>query len=92
MFAAGWTVEDVLDLTWEQVWFVAECVLRHKAEQINTVAEPVLSALGARRGKRSRADRGARGSKAEAEAAPASPEEKDARLLRAIGAAGFPVR
>lgn len=90
MFSSGWTVEDVLDLTWEQVWFVAECVLRHKAEQINTVAEPVLSALGARRGKRSRADRGARGAKADP--APVTPEEKDARLLRAIGAAGFPVR
>lgn len=90
MFSSGWTVEDVLDLTWEQVWFVAECVLRHKAEQINTVAEPVLSALGARRGKRPRADRGARGTKPDA--APVSPEEKDARLLRAIGAAGFPVR
>ena len=90
MFAAGWTVDDVLELTWEQVWFVAECVLRHKAEQINTVAEPVLSALGARKGKRAakgRGDAARRGG-----APPSSPEEKDAALLRAIGSAGFEVR
>jgi hypothetical protein len=91
LFASGWTVDDVLDLTWEQVWFVAECVLRHKAQQINTVAEPVLSALGARKGKRAQAGR-ERVSEARGSTEAASPEERDARLLRAIGAAGFEVR
>ncbi len=81
----------MLDLTWEQVWFVAECVLRHKAQQINTVAEPVLSALGARKGKRARAGR-ERAQAARGSTEAASPEERDARLLRAIGAAGFEVR
>ena len=74
----------MLELTWEQVWFVAECVLRHKAEQINLVAEPVLTALGGRKRKRS-----STGSKRDE--APSSPEGRDAALLRAIGAAGLTV-
>lgn len=46
LFAAGWTVDDVLDLSWQQIALVVSCVLSFKIEQANVVSEAVSAALG----------------------------------------------
>ncbi len=83
IFAAGWTVADVLDLTWEQIGLVGECVAIYRSESISMVATPLLGALGGVVGsspKKKRRD------------SPSDPREKDAALLASIGSAGFPIR
>ena len=85
IFAAGWTVADVLDLTWEQIRLVGECVAHYRSESISMVAGPVLAALG---GKPIPKRKQKRRQSAEA----VSPEEKDAALLASIGSAGFQIR
>lgn len=46
LFVGGWTLDDVLDLTWEQLEVVSTCVAEYRALQLNTVVELVAGALG----------------------------------------------
>lgn len=46
LFAIGWTLDDCLDLTWDQVMFCASSVMRHKAEFYGMIMESVGGALG----------------------------------------------
>lgn len=61
MFASGWTLADVLDLTWEQVNVVGRCVVSYKSEQANMILTAVSTALGGKvkppKGKAARAER-----------------------------------
>ena len=41
MFASGWTLEEVLDLSWEQLATVVGCMMSYKAEVANLVMEAV---------------------------------------------------
>lgn len=89
IFAAGWTVDDVLGLTWDQIGLVGECVATYRSESISMVAEPVLAALGSPEAK-GRIDKRARRADA-ARRADVSPEKRDAALVASLRAAGFPV-
>jgi hypothetical protein len=46
LFASGWTLDDVLGLTWGQLHVVSRCVVAYKAEQANLVMGAISSALG----------------------------------------------
>ena len=46
MFCAGWTLDDLLALSWEQLQVVSTCVVEYRALQLNTVMEVVAGALG----------------------------------------------
>lgn len=46
LFASGWTLDDVLGLTWGQLQVVSRCVVSYKAEQANLVLGAISSALG----------------------------------------------
>jgi len=46
LFVSGWTVDDLLDLTWDQVQLVAGCVVEYRSMQLNTIMEIVTSAIG----------------------------------------------
>lgn len=46
LFASGWTLDDVLGLTWGQLHVVSRCVVAYKAEQANLVLGAISSALG----------------------------------------------
>jgi hypothetical protein len=92
LLSAGWTFDDILDLTWEQAALAAECVMSHKVFLLNMVSEPVMAALGtkfkkgrvsnrARRGQRDAARRGRE----------TNPEAADAKTMLGIAAAGFGV-
>lgn len=89
IFAAGWTVDDLLDLSWDQIALVGECIASYRTESISMVAEPVLAAFGS---KSARASTARRAAEAERRSRPTrSPEERDAALLASLRSAGFPV-
>jgi len=46
LFVGGWTLDDVLGLTWDQLEVVSTCVAEYRALQLNTVVELVAGALG----------------------------------------------
>lgn len=46
LFCAGWTLDDLLDLTWDQIQVVSACVVEYRAFQMNTILEVVSSAMG----------------------------------------------
>jgi len=46
LFASGWTLDDVLGLTWQQLHVVSQCVVSYKAEQANLIMQVVTGALG----------------------------------------------
>ena len=46
LFGSGWTLDDVLGLTWQQLHVVSQCVVQYKAEQANLVLGAISSALG----------------------------------------------
>lgn len=46
LFSSGWTLDDVLGLTWQQLQVVSQCVVAYKAEQANLVMGAISSALG----------------------------------------------
>ena len=83
LFAAGWTVDDVLDLTWDQLMCAVTCTVQYKTEQINMFMEIASTALG---GKSKKAKKKSRKSSTLEQK-----QEKEAALLRGIGAAGLPI-
>ncbi len=54
LFASGWTLEEVLDLSWEQLATVVGCMMAYKAEVANLVMEAVSGSLGGKVSKRSK--------------------------------------
>ena len=46
LFSAGWTVDDVLDLSWDQIGVVASCTASYRAFQLNLISEIAGSIFG----------------------------------------------
>lgn len=46
LLAIGWTLDDVLDLTWPQIIFCAKAVMGHKADFYGMIMESVGGAFG----------------------------------------------
>jgi hypothetical protein len=46
MFISGWKLDEVLDLSWEQLRLCIYCMVSYKMEQVNMFAEMATSALG----------------------------------------------
>lgn len=89
IFAAGWTVDDLLDLSWDQIALVGECLATYRSESISMVAEPVLAAFGS---KQAKSAIGKRAAKAERSVQKdRTPEQRDAALVASLRSAGFPV-
>jgi len=42
----GWTLDDILDLSWEQIILAAEVTMRHRVELVDMVLGPVVSMMG----------------------------------------------
>lgn len=83
LFAAGWTVDDVLDLSWDQLMCAVTCTVQYKTEQVNMFMEIVSTALGGKTKKGKTKSR--KKSKVE------KSQSKEAALMQSIGAAGLPI-
>jgi len=82
LLSAGWTLDECLDLSWEQLGICIRCVVRVKTEQMRVVMEAVGTALGGKKSKRkrkaaARSDQGDR--------------DKEKALLASMAAAGVPI-
>jgi len=51
--SSGLTLESILDMTFDQIEFSAQCVYRHKIEMINMVFEPIAAAFGGKKAPKS---------------------------------------
>jgi Tfp pilus assembly protein PilP len=52
LLSSGYTLDSILDMTFEQIELTARCVHKHKIDMINMVLEPVASAFGAKKSSR----------------------------------------
>ena len=78
---SGYAIDDILDLSFEQIKVIAQCIMRHKVFMINTVAEPLSKALSGKKSKKEQ-------SKSFKEL---SPEAKDAIKIAQLRQMGFKV-
>ena len=85
MLASGFAIDDILDMSFEQIKTVATCILRHKVFMINTVAEPLSEALGGGKKKKSKKPNNSAFKNL-------SPEQKDAIKLAQLNSLGFNVK
>ncbi len=89
LLESGYDLERILDLSFEQISFIARCIVRHKAKMLNMVFEPIAIGLGgnkkARRAKSIQTQRKLR-------ASGKSPKERDEILLSKINAMGLNVK
>ena len=88
--ASGQSLEDILDMTWEQVALASESIHMHKFAMISEVVDPVLASLGVgyKSGSIKTPPKGKRKPRVKTQE---EREAKDRELLRFISAAGFKV-
>ena len=78
LFSSGWKLDDVLDLSMDQLFTVINCVVAHKMQVFTMVGETVVTALGGKPKKIKNKKK-------------VSPENEEADLLRMIQTAGFSI-
>ncbi len=61
--SSGWTLDDILDLSVEQISCALECVMTYKAEQLDLVLEIASTALGGKKKGKSKALKGRKNKK-----------------------------
>ena len=96
MFESGWLLDDVLDLTFDQITLVARCIVRHKAKMLNMVFEPIAQGLsGAKIGKNGKIiqkTNESAGTQRKLKATGASPQVQDQMLISRLGSLGIDVK
>lgn len=50
--SSGHSLDSILELTWDQIVLVAECIVKHKAETFNAYATPIAESLSGGSSKR----------------------------------------
>ena len=81
--SSGWTLDQILDLPFEQILICVECVMAYKAEQLDLAMEIASAALG---GKKKGKARTTRPTLAKDKAS------KEAAMLRGISVLGMPIQ
>jgi len=82
MFVSGWKLDEVLDLSWEQLRLCIYCMVSYKMEQVNMLAEMATTALGGKVKKK-----GKSGTKKEV--SKKDKASKEQAMLHSIKSAGF---
>ena len=96
MFESGWLLDDVLDLTFDQIQLVARCIVRHKEKMLNMVFEAIANGLsGVKIGKGGKVTR--KGGKSprtqqKLKETGASPQARDQMLISRLGSMGINVK
>jgi hypothetical protein len=85
LWASGWTLDDVLGLSWQQLHVVTRCVVAYKAEQANLVLQAVSTALGGKVKKPARARAAIAPAQADTAPTSAAPQGDVATRLAALG-------
>lgn len=81
LLASGHNIDDILDLSWDQIKICSRSILRHKISMLNMILEPLSNSLGSKynKGKVKRKPKDTKLSK----------EQKDAERLRKLKQLGF---
>jgi len=82
LFSSGWTLDDVLDLTWEQLTICIKCVVSTKAEQMTMIMDVVSRALGGKGNKKKKRKTAQR---------PVDEAAKERQMIDRLSAMGVPV-
>ena len=88
LLGCGWTVENVLDLSFDQMSEVARCIYAHKIQMYEMVMEPIAAGLSKgskRKGKR----RGSLSTQRDLRQSGLSPAQRDKILVDKLAALGF---
>lgn len=89
LFASGWTLDDVLGLSWQQLQVVSQCVVAYKAEQANLVLGAISSALGGKVKKPARARAVQAAAQAATQPVPSTGGQRD--VAARLAALGLPI-
>jgi len=94
LFGCGWTVDDVVDLSFEQIREVAKCVYAHKQQMIASVLDPIAEGLskggkGGKRRRRNYTQRGSTKTQKELRESGLSAAERDNILMSRLKQMGF---
>ena len=54
LMSAGYSLESILDMSFEQIELAAKCVYSHKIKMINMVLEPIAGAFGGKKSSKRR--------------------------------------
>ena len=95
LLAAGYSLDDVLDLSFDHIALSAQCIIMHKAKMVNMVIEPLATGLtGVKIGKNGKVRKRTKGVKTQStlKRTGASPETRDKMLLSQLGNLGFDVK
>ncbi len=49
LFSSGYTIDQVLDLSWNQIELSSRCIYRHKVSMLEMVFEPISIACGGKK-------------------------------------------
>ncbi len=84
LLGCGWTVDQVLDLSFPQMNEVARCVYAHKIQMFELIFDPIASSLGGKKkkGKRTQTQKDLKKSGL-------SPSERDRILMERLNNMGF---
>lgn len=83
LMCAGWTLDEVLDLSWDQLSICIRCVVRVKAEQAKMAMEALSVMLGGKPKKDKKQPTQNRKNK--------KARNKDEQMLQSLAAAGLSV-
>jgi len=89
LLSSGYSLDQILDWSWDHINLTAECIMTHKVEMINMVFEPVAAAFGGK-GKKKNRQKSIDSQRRLREAM--TPQQKENDLLRSIGMAGLKVQ
>ncbi len=87
LLGCGWTVDQVLSLSFEQMREVARCVYSHKIQMFEMVFDPIASSLGAKK-KKSKSRIGEQ-TQRELRKSGLTPQERDRVLMERLNNMGF---
>ena len=77
-------LEDILDMTFDQIKLCAKCVYNHKVDMVTMVLEPIGAAFGSKKAKRSMA-RKEKNSKPKSKMSKATEEDLKLAQLKSLG-------
>tara|TARA_B100001564_G_scaffold265844_1_gene227367 strand:+ start:982 stop:1272 length:291 start_codon:yes stop_codon:yes gene_type:complete len=90
LIESGYDLERVLDFSFEQISFIARCIVRHKAKMLNMVFEPIAAGFG-KKGKKQRRAESIETQKKLRQSG-ASPEVRDQMLVDKLAGLGISVK
>ena len=87
ILSTGQTLDQILDMTWDQIMFCAKSIQRHKIGMLETVFDAISVGLGGKKSKKSKR----RQVKKNKELSTEERRKKEALLLNKIQASGFKI-